>query len=189
MPRYKPTHSAGLKLKPAHIAVLAALALLLSAGAYAAFFMGGADDADNAESAVTDAPAIFAANNGFEIDTSAGAYTAPAPADEIPAGIKMPGWGDITLRAGETTAKIQLLNPEGNACYMKFTLVLTDEDSEELLYESGYVPPGQVVAEQTLSRALDSGEYSAAIYINPVSMDETHTPLSGGVARLRIIVV
>ena len=56
-----------------------------------------------------------------------------------------------------------LLNPEGNPCYFKFTIVLKDTD--ETIYESQYVPPGQSITDVTLTKPLAEGEYNATIKI------------------------
>src|SRR5699024_10912231 len=37
-------------------------------------------------------------------------------------GIKIPGYGDITVNSGDTTWQITLLNPEGNECYFQYAV-------------------------------------------------------------------
>lgn len=65
-------------------------------------------------------------------------------------GIKIPGYPSISLPANQQTVQVALLNPEGNPCYFTFELVLSD--TNEVLYTSKQVPPGQMIEEITLTR-------------------------------------
>lgn len=85
-------------------------------------------------------------------------------------GIKIPGYPSISLPANTTDVGVALLNPEGNPCYFTFQLVLTDTD--EVLYTSGMVPPGQAITGITLSRPLAAGEYNATIQITTASLED-----------------
>ncbi|MCD7844124.1 MAG: hypothetical protein LUG17_05830 [Clostridiales bacterium] len=85
-------------------------------------------------------------------------------------GIKIPGYPSITIPADQETVSVALLNPEGNPCYFTFTLVLKDTD--EVLYTSGMVPPGQAITSITLSRSLEAGEYDAVIQITTASLED-----------------
>ena len=83
-------------------------------------------------------------------------------------GIKIPGYPSITLPANQEDVTLALLNPEGNPCYFTFELAL--KDTGEVLYTSGLVPPGQMISDLTLSRALPEGEYNAVIRISTTSL-------------------
>ncbi|MCD8397983.1 MAG: hypothetical protein LUD12_12530 [Lachnospiraceae bacterium] len=85
-------------------------------------------------------------------------------------GIQIPGYPSITIPADEETVSVALLNPEGNPCYFTFTLVLKDTD--EVLYTSGMVAPGQAITSITMSRALEAGEYDAVIQITTASLED-----------------
>ncbi|MDO5422764.1 MAG: hypothetical protein Q4F41_03445 [Eubacteriales bacterium] len=85
-------------------------------------------------------------------------------------GIKIPGYPSITIPADESEVTLSLLNPEGNPCYFTFELVLSDTD--EVLYTSQMVAPGQVITDVTLSRALPAGEYNAVIRISTASLED-----------------
>jgi hypothetical protein len=63
-----------------------------------------------------------------------------------------------------------LLNPEGNPCYFTFELVLSDTD--EVLYTSKQVPPGQMIEEITLTRPLEVGQYNATLRITTASLQD-----------------
>lgn len=67
-------------------------------------------------------------------------------------------------------AEVALLNPEGNPCYFTFELVLTDTD--EVLYTSKQVEPGQMITNITLNRALSAGQYNAELRITTASLQD-----------------
>lgn len=91
-------------------------------------------------------------------------------AEEEAVGIKIPGYPSISLPADQKDARVALLNPEGNPCYFTFELVL--RETGEVLYTSKQVPPGQMISDITLSRALSAGEYDAAIRISTASLED-----------------
>ena len=125
-----------------------------------------------------DAASSDAAKAGIELDPNAGAYNGETPKDSggEEVGIKIPGYPSITILADTENVTMSLLNPEGNPCYFHFTIVLND--TEEVLYESKYVPPGQAITDVTLSRGLPAGEYPATIQISTIALDG-ETPLNG----------
>ena len=65
---------------------------------------------------------------------------------------------------------VALLNAEGNPCSFTFELALKDTD--EVLYTSKLVPPGQAIYEIDLSRPLEAGEYNAVIRISTTSLED-----------------
>ena len=85
-------------------------------------------------------------------------------------GIKIPGYPSISLPANQQTVQVALLNPEGNPCYFTFELVLSDTD--EVLYTSKQVPPGQMIEEITLTRPLEAGQYNATLRITTASLQD-----------------
>ena len=58
------------------------------------------------------------------------------------AGIKIPGYGDITVPAGESVWNITLANPEDNACYFRYTITI--DDDEMPIYESDLIEPARL---------------------------------------------
>lgn len=108
-----------------------------------------------------------------DIDPNAGDWNGdemPDKTGEEAVGIKIPGYPSITLPANQQDVTVALLNPEGNPCYFTFELALKDTD--EVLYTSKMVPPGQVISNITLSRALSAGEYNAVIRISTTSLED-----------------
>lgn len=116
--------------------------------------------------------------SGIELDPNAGTYNGETPQDKggEEVGIKIPGYPSISILADTENVTMSLLNPEGNPCYFHFTIVLND--TQEVLYESKYVPPGQAITDVTLSRGLPTGEYPATIQISTIALDG-ETPLNG----------
>lgn len=92
-------------------------------------------------------------------------------------GIEIPGYSEIIIDAGKTTAQVDFFNPENNGVYFTIQLMLTD--TEEVIYESKLFGPGQHLYEIELMRALEKGEYNMTIVYSAYSMDETYTPRNG----------
>lgn len=103
-----------------------------------------------------------------DVDPNAGEWDGTVP--QAPKGdpnadsIAIPGYPQIYLPANQTEVDVAFSNPEGNPCYFTFELVL--KDTEEVLYTSKQVPPGEAITHITLNRALDAGEYSAVLKIS-----------------------
>lgn len=119
----------------------------------------------------------------LEIDPNAGELITPTPAPTEP-GVAIPGWGSITLPAGVTEAATTLKNPEANEgwYYLTFEMRLptvdedTGEESYEVLFTTGLIPPGQYCNQVTLTRALEPGEYNVILHVQPYRMsDKTPT--------------
>ena len=113
------------------------------------------------------------------------AGTTPPDQNGSQPGIKIPGYASISLPAGEKDVKISLLNPEENPCYFTFELVL--DDTGETLYTSNLVEPGKAIREETLSRALDAGEYAATIKICTYSLED-NAQLNGANVKTKLLV-
>ena len=113
----------------------------------------------------------------LQIDPNAGELVTPTPAPTEP-GVAIPGWGSITLPAGVTEAATTLKNPEANEgwYYLTFEMRLptvdeeTGEESYEVLFTTGLIPPGQYCNQVTLTRALEPGEYNAILHVQPYRM-------------------
>lgn len=128
-------------------------------------------------------PATSQADSGgskpsLDIDPNAGNWEGKQPEDKGGAdvGIKIPGYPSITIAKDTKDVTMALLNPEGNPCYFKFEIVL--KDTNETIYESKYVPPGQSIYDVTLTKPLAEGKYPAVIKISTIAMDQ-QTALNG----------
>lgn len=102
-------------------------------------------------------------------------------------GIKIPGYGEISVAAGSTTWDIVLANPEDNNCYFKYSLTI--DDSKDPIYESDWIEPGKAVKEFKVEKALDKGEYELHLNITACTLDESHDLLNGADVKAVLHVV
>lgn len=115
----------------------------------------------------------------LQIDPNAGALITPTPAPVEP-GVAIPGWGSMTIPAGVTEAATSMRNPAENDgwYYLTFELRLptvdaaTGQESYELLFTTGLIPPGQYCNKVTLTRPLEAGEYKAVVHVQPYRMSD-----------------
>lgn len=130
----------------------------------------------------------------LEIDPNAGELITPTPAPTEP-GVAIPGWGSITLPAGVTEAATTLKNPDANAgwYYLTFEMRLptvdeeTGEESYEVLFTTGLIPPGQYCNQVTLTRELEPGEYHVILHVQPYRMSDK-TPTNNADTEMVLIV-
>ena len=161
----------GIILKKQHI-----ISIVLMIAAIVFFFILGLMMNNCSGAKTNETMAEDSVEVSFDIDPEASdPYKAESSVPK-PKGIRIPGYPEIEIPAGETKVSADFINPEGNPCYFKFELVL--EESGETLYESGLVPPGKSIHEITLSRPLEKGDYPAVIKITTASLD-TNSPMNG----------
>lgn len=103
------------------------------------------------------------------------------------AGIRIPGYGSLTVNAGEKNWAITLANPKENHCYFQYSITI--DDSETPIYESDYIEPGKAVKEFEVSEPLDAGDYTIYLNIASYSMDGNNTRLNGASVRADLHVV
>lgn len=85
----------------------------------------------------------------------------PPTSDGIPSVI-VPSISNLTFTANSTTQLVNLYNPDKNIRYFKMQLFIDDE----LLWESGYVAPGDGYYSIDLAHPLQSGNYIGYLKIN-----------------------
>ena len=127
------------------------------------------------------------------IDPNAGVYVAPTPEVVDATGIAIPGWGKLTIPAGQTeNIVVDLYNPEENAekYYLTFEIRIPadNELGYEVLYTSGLIEAGLHVQSITLNRALEAGEYDAIIHVQPYRYD-TKAKTNNADLKTRLIVI
>ena len=139
---------------------------LLAAGAWMLF--GGKDNSEtqNVQPTVTATPAPK-----LEIDPNAGALVTPTPAPQEP-GVAIPGWGSMTIPAGVTEVQTAMQNPEANEGWYYLTFELRLKDTNEVIFTTGLIPPGQYCNKVTLTRALEPGEYAAIVHVQPYRISD-----------------
>lgn len=90
--------------------------------------------------------------------------------------ISIPGFETWTIDAGKKKVSTNFYNPEQNGCYFVISVVL--DDTNETIFESKYIKPGQHLYEVELVRAVEKGEYQATLHYSTFSMAD-FTPLNG----------
>ena len=113
-----------------------------------------------------------------------GAPEPPAPAEDGPAQIAIPGYEALTLQAGARKQSLRLPNPEENDCYFQISLYLADDT---LLWQSDLIKPGKTSDPITLSRPLEPGTYpGATLRYASFRLDREKTPLNGAETKLTL---
>ena len=102
-------------------------------------------------------------------------------------GIQIPGYGEITILAGETNWKITLANPKDNDCYFQYSITIDDDETP--IYESDYIEPGKAITEFEVSKPLEAGEYSIYMNIATFSMDGNNERLNGASVKADLHVI
>ncbi|MCC8101927.1 MAG: tRNA (uracil-5-)-methyltransferase [Clostridiales bacterium] len=129
------------------------------------------------------------ADAGADLDENAVAWTGEQETDveKNEDTIDIPGYGSLTLQAGETEQSVNFYNPEQNTCYFRMTLLLPDGTQ---LWQSGLIEPGQGLYEITLEQGLEAGEYEDAVLkYECFAMDDDRTPLNGSEIKLTLNVI
>lgn len=99
-------------------------------------------------------------------------------------GIKIPGYGEITVSGGAENANITLANPEGNPCYFEYTLKVGDS----VLYKSDLIEPGKAIKEIPLENIPQTGTYDLIFQIKTYSLDENLSPMNGAEVKTTLVV-
>lgn len=102
------------------------------------------------------------------------------------AGIAIPGYSTIYLDAGSTEAEVTLTNPEENNVYFEISLYLPETD--ETIYTSKLIQPGQSIYNIELDKALAAGEYDLTVVYATYAMDENYTPMNGAEVNCQLVV-
>ena len=102
-------------------------------------------------------------------------------------GIQIPGYKTITVTAGSKDVDVELMNPEENEVYFEISFYLPDTD--ETIYTSKKIKPGQHIYHITLNRELLAGEYPLTVKYATCSADEKMTPKNGAEVNCTLKVV
>lgn len=128
-------------------------------------------------------------SSGIVIEANASEWNPELPdlSGAQSSGIKIPGYGDITVPADTNTWKITLANPQDNNCYFKYSITL--DGSEDPVYESDYIEPGKAVTQFDVSDTPEAGDHEIHMNISTYSMDENHTRLNGASVKADLHIV
>lgn len=126
-------------------------------------------------------------DSGPILEDEAIAYKMPdeVPANTDPNKILIPGYGELPIKAGTDELYAALLNPEGNQCYFKYRIVLTD--GNKIVYESNLIKPGMAVTNVKLNQKIDAGVYDVKLVVLAYSLDDYENQLNGGVVETKLI--
>ena len=168
----------GITLTKKQLVIVAAVIVLLIAGGIVLGINLSRKNSDRIGDTKPTQQDTTSKANIIELDENAGEYTGEKPKDNGGAteGIKIPGYPSITIAKDTQDVTMALLNPEGNPCYFKFIIAL--KDTNETIFESKYVKPGDCIYDVHLTKSLAEGKYPATIKISTISLDG-ETPLNG----------
>lgn len=117
---------------------------------------------------------------GPELDPFAKKYSNPelnrpdgTPSDQI----AIPGYTAFKLPVGTTELHVPLANSEGNPCYMQYSIML--DETQEVLYESKLIPPGEAVTDFSISHDLPAGTHPITVKIDTFDINDYKKPLNG----------
>ena len=119
------------------------------------------------------------------IDPNIGYTPTPAPAEP---GIAIPGWGSITLPANSMEAEVDLFNPEDNQGWYYLTFQLRLKETDEIIFQTGLIPPGMYCTKVTLSREWEAGTYEGIMHVQPYYMREPPVPTNNANFDIQIII-
>lgn len=98
--------------------------------------------------------------------------------------IAIPGFGQLTFKAGETEQAVALSNPEENFCYFKISLILEDGTT---IWVSDLVEPGKQSEPITLTQPLKAGTYeNVTVHYDCYSMDGNLTQFNSGEIKITL---
>lgn len=160
------------------IIIIIAAVLICIAAMLAAYYFGINSRSETAQS-----------TNGITVDENAVEWDKEVNAlsGQETKGIKIPGYGELTVPADDTTWQISLVNPKDNDCYFKYSITI--DDSEDPIYESDYIEPGKAITEFEVSKGLEAGDYKIHLNIASYSMDGSNTRMNGADVQADLHVV
>ena len=99
--------------------------------------------------------------------------------------IYIPGFESMTIPSGKTRVPSVIYNPEKNQCYFEVSISLSE--TNEKIYQSKLISPGQVLYEIELIRELDEGQYNAVLHYTTYALDDLKN-LNGANVPVMLIV-
>lgn len=90
-----------------------------------------------------------------------------------------------SFETGSSAGNLMIENDEINN--NRFTVTIYRDDTKEVVYESGYLDPGQYIENAKLDTALPAGTYSCTAQFNTYSL-ENNKPIGTAAAQITIYV-
>ena len=101
-------------------------------------------------------------------------------------GIQIPGYKSIEIPAGTKDVSVELTNPEENQVYFQISFYLPETD--ETIYSSDLIKPGQSLYEITLEKEMEAGEYPLTVQYATFTADEEMAPQNGAEVNCTLVV-
>lgn len=101
-------------------------------------------------------------------------------------GIRIPGYKSIEIPSGTKDVSVELNNPEENQVYFRISFYLPE--TEETIYTSKIIKPGQSLYEITLEKEMETGEYPLTVKYETFTADEEMTPRNGAEVNCTLVV-
>lgn len=109
---------------------------------------------------------------------------ASSEVEKLTDSIAIPGFGQLTFKAGKCEQEVALSNPAENFCYFRISLILEDGT---VIWVSDLVEPGKQSEPITLLQPLDAGTYeNVTVHYACFTMDETLTELNSGEIKITL---
>ena len=118
------------------------------------------------------------AGTGLVLDNNASDWE-KTPENSVSEGIRIPGYGTITVKSGAEKVEMSLVNPKENPCYFQFTLIAHTDDGDVTLYQSDLVEPGKAITEFEVENLPPKGTYQMTIAINTWSLENPESAMNG----------
>jgi hypothetical protein len=115
-------------------------------------------------------------NPDINLDPNGGNHgTTDLPANNAGGGVAIPGWSSISIPSGETEVTVDLPNPIANDGKYFLSFEMRTAETNEVLFTTGYVAPGQSINKVTLTRPLEAGTYNVIVRVQPCRADGSLT--------------
>ncbi|MBQ8556869.1 MAG: hypothetical protein IJ438_13520 [Clostridia bacterium] len=101
----------------------------------------------------------------------AGSQATTSPAPTIP-GISIPGWSGISFAAGSRVVSVPFYNPQSNEGWYYLTFQVRLNETEDVLFTTGLIAPGQYCNMVTMNCDLPAGKYEGTLFVQPYLMDD-----------------
>lgn len=99
--------------------------------------------------------------------------------------IIIPGFAQITFKAGTKEQNVKLYNPKENSCYFMITILLADNTE---IFQSELLAPGSTLTKIKLSKTPEPGTYDAVLRYSCYDM-ETLKSMNGANTKFILEVV
>lgn len=125
---------------------------------------------------------------GVQLDPNSGKYKAPLelPENADNTHISLPGYSRVYMYEDDDAVELTLWNPESNPCYFVYSIRM--QETGEVMYESGYIAPGDAVSEVHLDRTLNEGVYPIVISIKTYDLNNYEQSMNGGEMDANLVV-